>query len=459
MSFGTAWRLAVGEASSSTHRSRRWRAILHGLLSGLASRALAVLVSLLSVPLTIRYLGSERFGVWALVGSILAWMRLMDIGIGNGLNNAISRAHGAERPDLIRAHVSTALVMLTGIAAAAGAMIAIAWHWIDWVAVFNLTTPAAKSEVGPAMVAAAAVFLLGFPTSVATRVYNAVQEGRVANAWAAVGNVASLGALFAVTRTQGGLPWLVIAVYGTAVLVDGISSLWIYYLRRLPVRPSFRLFNRDSVKALLTTGVQFFFIQIMALVVFESDNFVIAHFLGADHVARYSVSYKLFSYSTLIQSILFAYAWVAYSEAIARKDFDWVRRAFRANIAFSLGVTGAIVLPMVIFAKPLVHIWAGAAVVPSTSLVLLMAAWNLISAYCSPISCLFAASNHMRAQLVYGACSMVSNLALSIYLAQRWGVPGVIAATVISYAVFVCVPSTIDVAWLLRKRFPSSEPA
>lgn len=455
MSLSNVWRAGRTSAGASTHRGRRLRAIVHGAVSGLASRALAIVVSLLSVPLTIHYLGTERFGVWALLASILAWLRLADIGIGNGLNNAISRAHGQERPDLIRAHVSTALMLMTGISALLGLVLAISWHWIDWVSLFGLTSPVAVQQVGPAMVATAVIFLLSFPLSISQRVYIATQEGKLANGWQATGNVASLVALVIATQTRGGLAWLVVAVYGTTLLVDATSSLWLFRLRRRAIRPSFRLFSSDSVSALMNTGLKFFLIQIMALVVFESDNFVIAHFLGASHVASYSITWKLFNYTSLPQTVLFAYIWVAYGEAIARGDTAWVRRAFRGHVAFSLGVTAALVVPLIFLAKPLVRIWAGADVVPTTELVLLLALWNLINAYCSPLACLFAAADHLKAQLVYGACSMVANLALSIYLVQRWGVPGVIAATVISFGILVCAPSTIDAAWLLRRRFPA----
>ena len=67
--------------------------------------------------------------------------------------------------------------------------------------------------------------------------------------------------------------------------------------------------------------------------------------------------------------------WVAYTDAIARRDIDWVQRTFSRNLAFSLGSTFAAVLPLIFIARPFIKLWAGEAVVPSTDFVLWMAAW------------------------------------------------------------------------------------
>ena len=88
---------------------------------------------------------------------------------------------------------------------------------------------------------------------------------------------------------------------------------------------------------------------------------------------------------------------------------------------------------------------------PPLDLVYWMAAWSVINAFCSPIACLLAAADHMKAQLIYGAVAAAVNIVLSILLIKSWGVTGVIAGSVISYIIFVCFPIAIDTLLLLRK--------
>ncbi len=451
MRIVSGFRMAFGRVGPGEHRRNRLVAIVQGVASGIANRLVSVVIGLVSVPLTIGYLGAERYGVWALVASTIAWLRLADIGVGNGLNNAVASAFGEDRPDLVRAHVSTAFGLLASFAAILGVVAAIAWPWIDWNSLFNVKTEIAKAELGPAMAAAIGIFLVGFPLSVVSRTYVATQSAKLANYWGTAGTVGSLVALIIVTRTEGGLVWLVIAVSGVGVAVDAISGLYLFLRHKPMFAPRWSSMRRSSVSVIVNVGVQFFLIQIMALVVFETGNFVVAHFLGADQVPAYNLTYKLFGYTSLIQSILFNYIWVAYTEAIARGDIEWVRKSFRLNVLFSLGSTAAVALPLIFIARPFIHVWAGDAAVPTPELVRWMAAWTMINAFSSPYACLLAAAGRLRYQLVYSAFSTVTIIGLSLYLVRIWGSTGVIAAPVIAYLIFICIPIAFDVASLLKR--------
>ena len=66
------------------------------VVSGGAARALSSLLTLVSLPLAVRYLGAERYGVWATVVSVAVWVNLLDLGIANSLTNLISQAYARQ---------------------------------------------------------------------------------------------------------------------------------------------------------------------------------------------------------------------------------------------------------------------------------------------------------------------------------------------------------------------------
>lgn len=444
-------RLLFGKITSADHRRRRLLGLVQGVVTSLGSRVISMLVSFLSVPLTIGYLGTERYGAWVALGSLLAWLQLTDFGLGNGLINAVTTAAGQDRPDLVRMHLSNALVLLSGAAAGVGLVAVLAWPYIDWSALFGLTTEAAREEIGRAAALALTIFTLQFPLSIPGKLYVAYQEGRISNYWGIAGSVLSLASLLAVTHTGGGLPALVCAVSGTYMVVGVLSGAWMFLYHRPALRPSLRCVDFGHMRGLGKVGGRFFLIQILSLLVFQTDNLVIAHYLGAAKLPQYSLTYTLFSYTSLPQSILFSYLWGAYNEAIARHDIDWVRRMFRLNLWLGLGFTVVAVAGLLLIAQPFIGWWAGAAAVPSLSLIIWMASWSLINSFTSPIACLLAAASHLKHQIIYSAMAASLNIVLTITLVQRWGVHGVIASTVISYALFICGPTYIDVSLLLRK--------
>jgi O-antigen/teichoic acid export membrane protein len=443
--------LAFGKTEKADARGRRAMGVVQGLLTGIGSRLIGVAVSLLSVPLTISYLGSERYGVWTLIGSILAWIALADLGMGNALTNAVAGALGSERPDLVRSHISTAFAILTFSSLIIGLAVVVAWPFVDWAVVFNVATPAAKSEIGPATAAAIIIYLLGFPLSVVQKIYNGLESGKLYNYWSAGGNVLSLCALLLVTKTQGGLFLLVVAVFGTNLFVQVISALWLFTRYKPEFAPRLRSVRRASAREVGPLGIQFFLIQIMGLSIFQTDNLLIAHFLGASSAPTYSITYKLFDYITIGQTLLMGYLWVAYAEAISRKDIDWVKRTFKKTMILSVGLTCGGLVPLVLFARPFIRFWTRGEIDPPSDLVFWMAAWALINSICSPIACLLAGASHIKGQLVYGMILSIANFCISVSLIPRWGITGAIAGTVISYLFFNCGPTIVDVLLLLKK--------
>lgn len=445
-----AARYAFGAPTATGHRERRLSGIVQGVVTGLAARGVGVAVSLVSVPLAIRYLGAERYGVWALIGSLLAWAQLADFGIGNGLTNALTTALGQDRIDQARQHISTAFAVFGAIALVLGAATAAAWPWLHWSAIVGVHSRVGRAETGPAIAVAIGLFLAGFPLSVIGRVYAASQEGRLSNYWGLGGRIAALAGLFVVTRTSGGLVAVVISGFGVGLVTNLLSGIWLFRRHRPQLAPRLSLIHPRSARGLVRIGGQFFLIQILALLVFETDNFVIAHFLGAAAVPPYSLTYSLFGYTGIIQSLLFSYMWVGFADAIARRDAAWVRRAFRANLAFSVLFTVVAVIPLVFIARPFIAIWAGPSVVPPQHLVYWIAGWSLINAYCSPIASLLAAASRLRWQMVYSAVAAAVNLAISLSLVQSWGASGVIAGTVLSYFCFIVIPISVDATYLIR---------
>lgn len=449
--LGRLWQQVERRLPADELRRRRLIGMARGAASSLSNRVLTVVISLISVPLTIGYLGIERYGAWVTIGAALTWMTLTDFGLGTGLTNAVTADAHRDRPDKVRMHLSNFVALVTVIAAAVGGIALFAWPMINWGSLFGVTRPETLAELRVALAIALVLFLVRMPLSMAGKVYIAYQEGHVGNRWAAAGSVLSLVMLLVVTQTRGGLPALVLAVYGTAMLVDAASSLWLFARHRPAVRPHWRAIRIDAVGQIGAVGGQFFLITIMALVTFQSDTLVIAHFLGAGAVPGYSVPYQLFNYAVLPQTLIFPYLWSAFTEAITRGDIDWVRRTFRLYVAGSVAVTVAIALTMLVLARPFIGWWTHGAVNPVLPLIALMAAWSVINAYSGAVSCLLAAASHLRYQLVYSALATIANLVFSIILVQRIGVTGVIGSTVGAYLLLLCGPTWLDASSLLRR--------
>ena len=415
------------------------------------ARVLAICVSVISVPLTIGYLGKERYGAWVTIVSVVTFLSITDFGLAGSLTNAIGKAQAGEDHARGQRLVSSALLMLSLIASVILIAAVVLAPRIAALLFPNLQSPVARAEIVPAVMIALSIFALNLPLFVSSRVLAAHQESALANVWNIAASLGNLAALLLVIWFRGGLPWLVFGCFGFGLASNIACAVWLFGIHKPWLRPSLASVDLAFVKILFSDGWKFFVIGIGWMVNWQTDNMVIAHFLGAAQVTPYAVTFSLFAIATGLQTLAYPNLRPAYTEAHARGDYEWIRKTLRSNFQFSFFTTTAIVVFLTIFGGEIIRLWAGAAAVPPFSVIVWMALWRLMLSTLLVGSCLLNATGHLKGMTIYGTATAVLNLALSILLAKIYGITGVIAATVIAFAVANYLPTFLEVRSVLRK--------
>jgi O-antigen/teichoic acid export membrane protein len=433
--------LRAGDMTTAEGRSkeRYRRAFLTTVTSGL-SKLVAVSTALISVPLTLRYLGVERYGLWMTISSLIAFLGFSDFGINNGLMNGISRAYGREDLGLARQYISSAFFLLTVIALSVGLLFAIAYPWISWSSFFRVKSPLAMAEAGPAVAAFVVCFLIGIPTGIVTRVQSGYQEGFAANLWTLLGSLGALLAVILVIHLRGSLLQLVLALAGTPILAVVINGSIFFRYQRPKLRPSWSYLERGISVELLRSGTLFFVLQLAMAIGYSSDNIVLTQILGPAAVTQYSIPAKLFGLINLVGSFIVAPLWPAYSEALVRRDNAWVRRTLWKSVTLLLLVATVLSTLLVVFGHQILAAWVGPNIRPSTLLLAALGIWSLITALSMPIAVLLNAASVMKFQVTVVGIAAITNIALSIFLTRRIGVSGVVFGSIVSQSVVVLLP-------------------
>src|SRR4051812_1075910 len=155
---------------------KRYRRIFSAALSAILGKGTAVLVSVITIPLTVRYLGAESYGLWVTISSAVTMFFVFDVGIANTLTNLISEAYAKDDREQAAASFATAFWMVLGISACIGVVAWLAWPWIDWAALLHVQDHALATDTSHAVAAGFVVFLLALPSSLAARVLAGYQE-------------------------------------------------------------------------------------------------------------------------------------------------------------------------------------------------------------------------------------------------------------------------------------------
>ena len=427
-------------------RERRRRAALTALAS-MAARGVGIAAALITVPLTVRYLGPERYGLWVTISSLLAFLSFADLGMGNGLLNAVAAAHGAGDEAAARRYVSSAFFFLLAVAAALGLAFAGAYALVPWPRLFNVRSPLAAVEAGPAVAVLVACFVANLPLGVVQRVQLGYQEGFANSAWEGMGSALSLAGLVLAVHARAGVPWLVLAAAGgptIALLLNGYALFW----RRRPAllpRPSY--VSRDAGARVVRVGILFFVLQVVGATAFLSDNLIAAQIVGASAVTTYAVPKRLFDLQTVLCGLALAPLWPAYGEAAVRGDVAWIRAALRRSVGAVLLFTVLASAVLVVWGAPIVRLWAGPAVRPSFALLLGLGLWTVMLNVGTAASMFLNGVNAIRFQ-VGVACAMgVGAVALKVVLTRQYGVPGVVWGTLVAYGVLAIAP----IAWYIPR--------
>lgn len=424
--------------------------MIRAVWTGGAARVLSSLIALLTLPLAVRYLGAERYGVWATVTTTAVWVNLLDLGVANTLTNQISRAYAAGDRALARRYFTTALVITCGISLLAGAVFCSVFGRISWVGLLNVSTKVDPAEVNHTIAVAAGLMLLGLPCNLANKLTAGYQELERSAYATAGGALASLFGLAAGTALHVSLPVLYFWSMGSLTFATAVL-LVITVFRRPWLFPRLPSFNLGAAKELMSSGSSFFLIQVAGVIVFSSDNIIVSHYLGASQVTPYSVIWRVAGLAAILQSLIFPALWPAYAEAYARGDYSWIRRAFAGTMKAILALNLLCALGLVCLGRAFIRIWAGAAAVPDWSLVWAMAVWIVIGGLMNVESCLLAALNRTRGQAALSICAAILNVALSVTLVRSIGALGVIGGTILSYLTVLVIPQTAIVRSVWRR--------
>ena len=123
-------------------------------------KPISMILSILYTPLLLNYLGSEKYGVWATMLSIISWVNYFDIGIGQGLRNTLTEALAKNDPKGAQEASSTAYILLSLIATVVFVCLLILTFILNWNSIFN-TNEKVQAAVAISFLFICVNFILG----------------------------------------------------------------------------------------------------------------------------------------------------------------------------------------------------------------------------------------------------------------------------------------------------------
>lgn len=393
----------------------------------------SIIANFILVPLTINYLDSENYGVWLTLSSFISWFSFFDIGLGNGLRNKFAEAKALGDYKKAQAFVSSAYFTISSISVILLLVFLFLNFFIDWTSVFN-TRASLKQDLRILLPIIFTFFTLQLIVKLIITIYQADQHHSIDTKVQFLGQALSLLAIWALTKTDNSS----LLIFGT--IFSGIPVILLVMLNFLAFnttykdfKPKFNLWKKSYLHEITGLGFKFFIIQIAAMVLFSTDNFIIIRLFGPEEVVPYNIAFKYFSIVTIVYGILITPFWSSFTEAYANKDYEWIKKSVRniQKIWFLIPI-GLIV--MVFISNWFYEWWVGDKVIVPIQLSLSIAFYVALMTYNMIYVNFINGVGKIKLQIITSVISMIINIPLSILFGKYlgWGSTGVVLATCFS---------------------------
>lgn len=429
------------DTNTSIGRSQeRYRLALWATLANTLSTGLAMFALLITVPMTLPYLGEERFGIWMTVSSIAALLSFLDFGIGNGLINRVAQAHSKSDSKELSFVITHGLALLTLIGLVVGLIVFLLINHLPWGTIIKVNDAANAKEIHATLLVFLFVFAAGIPLNALQKIFQGMQLAWQAHLIRGLGSIVSLMVVYSLAKQQAGVPELLLATFGIQTAFP-LMLIGILLKRNMLQLHAFR--HQDWISEsffIIKTGGLFFLLQIGGLIVWSIDLIIISSTLGAASVTKFALVQRLFQFVLVPLGIVNSPLWGAYADAHARGDKAFIAQTLRKSLISTMAV--ALISVALISSMPslIFSLWINnASDVPSSLvwsygvLVLLMATGNSLAMFLNGVG-------EIKSQVFTVGFFCLIAIPLKYFSISDFGIVGLIWATVIAYAAAVLLP-------------------
>lgn len=398
-------------------------------------RGLSVLISLISAPIMLHHVNRADYGVLLTLTSIVSWVGLMDVGLGNGLRNKLPEFlargdyHSAKKV-VSSCYATLAIYVLVLISL----FLLISPH-INWLRVLNSPSSDAGEVNGLAnvvFVTFCVQFLLGLINSILF----AYQIPAFQSVFTFLGQLLSLVALvlqvyvfdvrsvFQIGAINCLMPTLVLLV----------GSIWLFCTKLKDISPSFCYVKFKSVEDIIFLGLKFFVLQVITIVLFQANSIIIAKVVSPEAVVEYNLAFKYISLLTMIFNIAITPVWSATTDAYVQKDFAWIKKTLDQSRKICL-VTIVVGLVMLAMSKIVYSIWLGKGTINigynTTGMILLYISFEMLYKVYGTI---INGTGKVFAQMVITGGIAVIYIPMAVFLGKLFGLSGILLSNTIVFA-------------------------
>lgn len=334
-----------------------------------AGSAGVALISLIFVPIYIKFMGIESYGLIGFFVSVMGVFSLLDLGLGATLNVHLARLSGLqgreqESIDLTR----TIEVIYWCVGAIIGASVyllaePIAVHWVRSE---HLTT----SQVSQAVMLMGFAMALRWPTSLYSNGLIGLQKQVLANGVAVV---------FAIVRSAGAVLvlWLISptiqAFFAWQTVAGGLgTATWAYFLwKELPRASGRARISKEALSGIWRFSTGMTGIGIVSFILTYSDKIILSKMLTLEMFGYYSLAWAIAGVLIRVALPVATAYFPRFSQLVGLEDSAGLRNVYHKACQMVSVVMLPSAMVIAFYSRDILLVWTGSAITAENAYVLL----------------------------------------------------------------------------------------
>jgi len=409
-------------------KDRRSIGRARNVLSNWGSYVFAAVIGFVLSPLIVHSLGDVSYGIWVLLGSLVGYLGLLDLGVRGAVTRFIAKFH--TRNDHLQAtQIASSALLIFSIAGVLAILVG-----LGLAVVIGRIFQIPEELLGAARI----VVVLGainIAVSLVGGVFGGVVAGlqRFDYANAIEIAVGACRAVAIVVALKLGMGLVALAVIQLSMSIARALAGYLLSRNLYPeLKVSWGACRREQLGTIFTFSISVLLLQASGMLILYTDSVVIGAFLSPALITFFAIAANLIEYARAPVSGI-SHTVTPWASALeAGDEFDEVQRMLLVTARISTLIVLPIVITFIVRGSTFVRLWMGPeyAELSGEVLWILSLALTFAVAYQVVVATMMGLSKHgglVPAFIIEALC----NIGLSVAWIDRYGIIGVAWGTTV----------------------------
>lgn len=338
------------------------KTIALNVMGAFVVRGAALILSLFTMPAYLRFFNDNTtLGIWYTILSVLNWVLMFDLGLGNGLRNKLPACMIDKDRQKAKEYISSTY--------AGTCMVVLAWaligvvviRFVHWNTFLNIDEQSVSSYALRTSISITfGGVMLQFVLKTITSILYALQKSAVVNFLQLITSALTLILVSVIPSvgTEQNLIHMAIVNAVAANIPFLIATILVFLTELKGYAPHLKDVSIGRIKEVLNIGITLLWLTLVTMVISSTNELLITKMTNSSNVVYFQVYFKIFNTISSVFALALAPIWSAVTKASAEKQYSWIRKLYDRLLTMALGVFACELL-VIPFMQILVNIWLG----------------------------------------------------------------------------------------------------